>query len=133
MSVLLRRAAEPIFSPAGTQVAVLRTRPSRSKSLFGETTDLFTMNLDGTGLRQLTNTRNHTELFARWDPSGMRIAFNQLRPSRHVLLGLGFGDSIMQINADGSCQRQVLSLANAALYGAAWQPGPGREAGRIAC
>ena len=45
----------------------------------------------------------------------------------------GFGDTIVQINADGSCRAEVLSSPRAAYFGAAWQPGPGREAGPIGC
>jgi len=43
------------------------------------------------------------------------------------------GDSIMEINADGSCRTKVLSVPKVTLFGATWQPGPGREAGPIAC
>ena len=39
----------------------------------------------------------------------------------------------MQVNADGSCPREILEPSTVAIYGAVWQPGPGREAGRIPC
>jgi hypothetical protein len=39
----------------------------------------------------------------------------------------------MQINADGSCDRKVISQKGIALYGAAWQPGAGHAAGPIVC
>lgn len=40
---------------------------------------------------------------------------------------------LMEINADGSCQTKVISMAGTYLLAPAWQPGPGREAGRIEC
>ena len=40
----------------------------------------------------------------------------------------------MQVNADGTCLSTVLPASlDTAFFGVAWQPGPGREAGRIAC
>jgi hypothetical protein len=40
----------------------------------------------------------------------------------------------MEINVDGICSRKILTGGSGtALYGAAWQPGPGREAGPIVC
>ncbi len=39
----------------------------------------------------------------------------------------------MAINADGTCLTKVFSDPDLTLYGAAWQPGPGREAGPIVC
>lgn len=39
----------------------------------------------------------------------------------------------MQINADGTCEAEILSAPHIAFYGPTWQPGPGREAGRIEC
>ena len=44
-----------------------------------------------------------------------------------------FGNSIMQINADGTCLTKMLSAPGVAFYVPAWQPGAGREAGRIDC
>jgi len=45
----------------------------------------------------------------------------------------GFGDAVIEMNADGSCPTTILRDRNVAFYGATWQPGPGREAGPIAC
>jgi hypothetical protein len=47
---------------------------------------------------------------------------------------LGYGSAVMQVNADGSCLGVVLrSSLDVAFFGVAWQPGPGRQAGRIEC
>ena len=72
-----------------------------------------------------------------WDPSGQRLAFVRARGSTGFVPELDglfpFGNAIAQVNADGSCPVEILSLRRVALYGVAWQPGPGREAGPIDC
>lgn len=84
-------------------------------------------------MRRLTNSRSN-DLFPSWDPSGERLAFVRYRPGHAELDEIGIGSALMQVNADGSCPSAVLGPSRGiGLYGAAWQPGPGREAGRIAC
>jgi hypothetical protein len=39
----------------------------------------------------------------------------------------------MQVNTDGTCPREIVEPSFIAIYGVAWQSGPGREAGRISC
>jgi hypothetical protein len=39
----------------------------------------------------------------------------------------------MEVNADGSCPTKILSIPRTAVLNPIWQPGPGREAGPIAC
>ena len=68
-----------------------------------------------------------------WDPSGQRIAFTKLNDLEGSPLGLVKARSIEEVNADGTCPMSVPSLRRGFFSGAAWQPGPGREAGRIAC
>ncbi|HWM64679.1 MAG TPA: hypothetical protein VNP96_11915 [Solirubrobacterales bacterium] len=139
--LLLREATEPAISPDGTQVAligykdgsVVETDEGNQVSV-GE---LYTIRIDGTQLTRLTRTHDQLESRPSWDPSGQRIAYNQF----HVGTGLSptlntlfpYGNAIMQINADGSCRSKALSIPRVAIYGAAWQPGAGREAGRISC
>jgi hypothetical protein len=43
------------------------------------------------------------------------------------------GDKVMVVNADGSCLTRILTDPEKILYGSAWQPGVGREAGPISC
>jgi Tol biopolymer transport system component len=97
--------------------------------------DLFTSNADGSGLRRLTKTPYQDELFPSWDPSGERLAFVRYLPElfESELVEAGIGASVMQLNADGTCPKEILKPSIVAIYGAAWQPGPGREAGRIPC
>ena len=138
MNLLLRRAGEPIASPDGTRVVLTRwQRLELSGEKKTKASDLFTIGLDGQGLRRLTKTRRRDELFPSWDPSGERLAFVRNPPVAGKLTeldNLGIGGKIMQANVDGSCMRTFFAASpSAGLYGAAWQPGPGREAGRIDC
>jgi Tol biopolymer transport system component len=119
-------AADPAYSPDRLKVALIRADRVRP------TTDLFVANADGTGLTELTHTEGF-EQHPSWDPSGQRLAYETLRPGRSEAALLGFGDALMEVNADGSCQTKVLSLRKTAFLSPVWQPGPGREAGPIAC
>jgi Tol biopolymer transport system component len=112
----------PAYSPDGSQIALFRFHGRNEQS------DLYVIDADGANLRRLTHTRSQDELFASWDPSGERIAYSSFRefePREEAAL--------VQINADGTCPTTVLSQPNVAFVGPVWQPGPGREAGRIAC
>jgi len=119
---LLERGFAPIYSPDGTKVALFREMGKR------RTSDLFVLNIERGSLRRLTRTPHNEELFASWDPSGERIAFARFR-GRH----LEWANSIVQINADGSCETEILARKRTVFSAPAWQPGPGREAGRIRC
>ena len=137
-TVLANNATDAVFSPDGSQVAYLRllTRQFRKGNKVGieTSTDLFAMRADGSESRPLTDSHRGVELWPSWDPSGQRISFTRLRSLDSEESLFGFGDSIVQINADGTCPSQLLiGDLGTAYYGGAWQPGPGREAGPIAC
>lgn len=129
--VLLRGAADPVYSPDGTRIAFIRWRRlDAHKSVNRWTTDLFTVKAGGGGLRRITNSP-WDDYSQSWDPSGERLAFVRYPPE---LEELGYDSAVMQVNADGSCPSTVLPASPwTAYFGVAWQPGPGREAGRIAC
>ena len=136
-TVLARNAAEPVFSPDGARLALITLGKPRTIERGGERltfspTELAIAAADGSGLIKLTSTRN-LELLPSWDPSGQRIVYTLLTPALGEAFFLGAGDSIMEINADGTCRTKVLSVPKGSLFGATWQPGPGREAGPIAC
>lgn len=138
--VLARDASDGVYAPNGAEIAFLRWHertvvrrraggaPERQTET---TTDLYAMGADGSNPRRLTTTPGKIELWPSWDPSGERLSFVQLRGDLLDLLGLG--DAVVQMNRDGTCRRTVFASKGLAFYGPAWQPGVGREAGRIAC
>lgn len=119
---LLPDGLQPIFSPDGSKIALFRKEGRWKRN------DLFVLNTETGGLRRLTRTSPGYELFASWDPSGERIAFARFR-GRHF----ESVNSVVQINADGTCETEILSQRRTIFYGPAWQPGLGREAGPIDC
>lgn len=120
---LLGDGLQPIYSPDGSRIALLR---KVGKHHFN---DLFVLNPKTGALRRLTHTTPGYELFPSWDPSGKRIAFARFR-GRHF----EWANSVVEVNADGSCETEILPLKRrVTYYGLAWQPGPGREAGPIDC
>ncbi|MGB7589151.1 MAG: hypothetical protein WBM00_10630 [Solirubrobacterales bacterium] len=140
-TVLSRNATDGVYSPDGSAIAFLgglrdrvyRHRSKGEASVEVETTsDLYRMNSDGSGVRRLLKTPN-TEVWPSWDPSGQRLAYVQFAGPGSEAAFFGFGDAIMEINADGTCRTKVLSEKSTAYFGPAWQPGLGREAGGIAC
>jgi Tol biopolymer transport system component len=136
--VLDRRGSEPAFSPDGSQIAFVHHSISRRWGIEIVHRDLFVASIDGTRLRRLTDTYHVSESHPSWDPSGHRIAFNSFRISKDpidVLFDelLPSGNSIAQVNADGTCRERILRLRNSAIFGAVWRPGLGRETGPIDC
>lgn len=119
---LLGHGYAPVYSPDGSKIVLFREVGDRPAG------DLFVLNVASGTLRRLTRTPHKDELFASWDPSGERIAFARFRRRRFE-----WANSIVQINADGTCETEILSRKRTVFYAPAWQPGPGREAGRIDC
>jgi dipeptidyl aminopeptidase/acylaminoacyl peptidase len=122
VAALFGDGREPVYSPDGTEVAFFREIGKRRND------DLFVLDIASGKLRRLTRTPYKVELFASWDPSGERIAFSRFRGQHYE-----WANAIVQINADGSCEREVLAKKRTVFWGAAWQPGPGRGAGSIDC
>jgi Tol biopolymer transport system component len=135
--LLARDASEPVYSPDGSQIAFVHTERRAPSEPGGNrppaSSSLFAMPAVGGEPVQLARTRGGLA-WPSWDPSGQRLSFTRLG-------GGSFGgtshphegNSVMQVNADGSCLTTLLSIARGSFYGSAWQPGPGREAGRIGC
>lgn len=136
--LLARWASEPVFSPDGSQIVFVHQSLEHPQGFRITHGDLHLMSADGKVRRPLTHTRWISESHPSWDPSGQRIAFNSFRISKEPFDALfdtllPIGNSIVQVNSDGSCREKVISVPGVGIYGALWRPGPGREAGRIAC
>lgn len=128
---------EPAFSPDGARVAFVRPKNRRVSPKFSPFPvyggDLFVAAADGSSLRRLTFTPNRREQAPSWDPSGQRLAYTQYPAKLSFEALTGTGSSIMEINADGTCRHRLLLTYGLSYRAAAWQPGPGREAGPIQC
>ncbi len=70
--------------------------------LNGPTYDVYTMNVDGTGLRRLTNGANNGD--PNWSPDGTTIIFGSDREGNNRL-------NIFAMRADGSQVRQLTNFA----------------------
>lgn len=136
VSLLAREASEPVYSPDGSEVAFIRWKNWRRSGIDDGSppTDELRVTRIGTFPRSRLLRRSHKLLASpSWDPSGQRLSFIRTRVVENGYTGPKKGDALMAINADGTCLKKVYTDREATLYSAAWQPGPGREAGPIDC
>jgi Tol biopolymer transport system component len=135
-SAELARAADPVYSPDGSRVAFERV-PWRAAHKGGSNghlfTDLYVMRSDGSGVRRLTKTGKTAEVRPSFDPSGQRLAYLEVAESVGEADLPLFDGGLAEINVDGTCQTKVFTTPAPRIAGAAWRPGPGREAGPISC
>lgn len=133
-TLLAENAIEPVYSPDGTRLALILT--GKEEEVAGRLevtpTHLAVANADGSDLTKLTRTEAE-EWSPTWDPSGRRLAYIQYVTSGTYESFFGEGDSLVEINPDGTCRTKVLSYPKTVLADPAWQPGPGREAGPLSC
>jgi len=122
----------PMYSPDGSKIALVRSIEEYGKER-GQNMDLFVIDAAGGNVRRLTRTPGRDEFFPTWDPSGQRLAYVRFPASGSEQAPFGYRTALMQVNADGSCQTKVVSARLTFFFVPAWQPGPGREAGRIEC
>ena len=98
----------PVWSPDGKQVAFMRvTEPS--STAWAESRELFVVNADGTGLRQLTRNSIDDCCTATWSPDGSQIAFVRWAPNA----------SIWIVRSDGTRERR---LSTSVRQAPAWSP-----------
>lgn len=140
VTTIARGAGYPVYSPDGSKIALFRrvdyqhvSTGDRATADVGVTSDLFVVDSDGSNPIRLTRTRA-LDLSPSWDPSGQRLAFISLGSGDSEAEALfGIDDSLMEVNADGSCLSKVFSSPGVGYLSPVWQPGPGREAGPISC
>jgi TolB protein len=102
---------QPVWSPSGSRIAFWGSGA-------GDTSDIYVMNQDGTGLTNVTNTADRGELEPAWSPDGTKIAFTSSTNS---------GVDIFVMNANGSSATQITTGA-AFNAQAAWSPDGSRIA-----
>ena len=136
VSLLAREASDPVYSPDGSEVAFLRWKNWRTTWIDDGSPPIDELRVTRVGSfpRSRLLQRSHKLLvWPSWDPSGQRLAFIRTRVVENGYTDPKKGDALMAINSDGTCLKKVFTDREATLYSAAWQPGPGREAGPIAC
>jgi Tol biopolymer transport system component len=136
VSLLAREASEPVYSPSGSEVAFIRWRNWRASAADDGSPpidELRVARVGAPGKSRLLLRSRKLLAWPSWDPSGQRLAFTRTRVVENGYTDPKKGDALMAINVDGTCLTKVFSDPDLTLYGAAWQPGPGREAGPISC
>jgi Tol biopolymer transport system component len=101
---------ESDWSPDGTQLVFAQGTPPG---------DLFVVNADGTGLRNLTASDPYAALSPIWSPDGAKIAFERITPT---------STDIVVMDADGRNDRAVVDRPGFTPSLGSWQaiPGPRR-------
>lgn len=107
------RYVAPKWSPDGTKIAFLGWRWDGVKNL---PFDIYTINPDGTGLTDITNTPSFDEQSLDWSPDGSRIVFDgQAYPPP--------ADSdVYVMNRDGSGKVDITQNASAYEDNSLWSP-----------
>jgi TolB protein len=140
--VLSKDAGWPRYSPDGSRIAFLGIQRVGDTSCCelgdGFSVDLYAMNSDLSSRTRLTDTPAKAERPASWDPSGERLAYTTKSEPTESSSG-DLEAALMQINADGTCRSRIAAPvprvrgSRVSFHYPAWQPGLGREAGRIPC
>jgi Tol biopolymer transport system component len=135
-SLLAREALEPTYSPDGSRFAFVRYLNWRLNGINERVPAVDELRVGRvgtvTGTKLLLRKRGFFS-WPSWDPSGSRLSFTHSQADELGDRSPEVGDKVMAINADGTCLTRVLKDPEVTFYGSAWQPGPGREAGPIAC
>lgn len=135
-SPLAREASEPVYSPDGSEVAFVRWKNWRSSGRDDGSPPINELRVARVGEvfgSRLLLRRRSLLAWPSWDPSGSRLTFTSSHVVENGYSAPEEGNRVMAINADGTCLTRVFTDPKLTLYGSAWQPGVGREAGPISC
>lgn len=94
-----RYSLAPDLSPDGRRIVFTRSKRYNLREGVPIDSHIWIMNLDGTGLKQLTFGED-IDFYPRWSPDGKRIAF--VRASKKAIREEKQAISIMLMNVDGS-------------------------------
>lgn len=106
IELLATGAADPAWSPDGTEIAFSGRRPSGK-------TDIFVMDEDGSNVRALTRFRPGFNLSPTWSPDGTTIVF------RH---SSAEGNDLYSVRADGSGLTRITTSPRIVESAPEWSP-----------
>jgi Tol biopolymer transport system component len=105
---LIDNAAQPVFSPDGNRIAFSTDRDRNGELCYGDQCsvagELYVANADGSEPQRLTKTKAVNEAGPSWFPGGSRIAYQ-----RGEVVDNAQGTGIFEMNANGSCVREILA------------------------
>ena len=91
----------PAYSPDGSQIAFMSNRD--------DNTDLYVVNVDGTGLRRITN-HPAIDVSPTWSPNGQQIAFTSDRTGAPQIYVIGAdGTGLRRLTYETYCDRPTWS------------------------
>jgi dipeptidyl aminopeptidase/acylaminoacyl peptidase len=127
---LIAQASDPAFSPDGKRIAFVSDRDKSGQLCYGDQCsyggELYIANADGSDPKRLTKTKSLNEAHPTWLPDGSRIAYQ-----RGEVFQNAEATSILQLNPDGSCDREILAGSGGGAWYAspAWRPTKARQGG----